>query len=364
MKNILVLENDEEVIHEVISTLNNEAYNLHIAENGSKGYELAIRNHPHLIICNKILFEAEGNEVLYRLRDESFISTIPFIFLIDENSQKKKINSDSKTDFDYYLTKPFTASDISKLVAEAFKRYEVVTKETEKKLNSLRGSISFSLPHEFFTPLNGILGFSDILIRDFDNLKKNEILEMLQYINTDAGRLKKLTENFIAFAQLEIIAQDSSKLNSLKKTYFINPKDIISATSSQVAKEFDREDDLVLELEDAAIRISESYLRKIIGEIANNAFKFSKKNTPVIVTLLSNATSSLISVSDNGHGMTPEQISSIGAYMQFKRKIYEQQGSGLGLIIAKKITELHSGEFSIESRINEYTKVNMIFNNH
>jgi signal transduction histidine kinase len=71
----------------------------------------------------------------------------------------------------------------------------------------------------------------------------------------------------------------------------------------------------------------------------------------------------MISVSDNGRGMSREQIASIGAYMQFDRKMHEQQGSGLGLIIAKKITELHKGEFNIQSSAQDGTRVNLIFEN-
>jgi signal transduction histidine kinase len=55
--------------------------------------------------------------------------------------------------------------------------------------------------------------------------------------------------------------------------------------------------------------------------------------------------------------MKVEHISEVGAYMQFERKIYEQQGSGLGLTVAKRLTELHNGELNIESQIGVGTTV-------
>ena len=55
--------------------------------------------------------------------------------------------------------------------------------------------------------------------------------------------------------------------------------------------------------------------------------------------------------------MTPEQISNVGAYKQFERTVYEQQGVGLGLSIAKKLTDLHDGVFKIESAVGKGTKI-------
>jgi two-component system, sensor histidine kinase and response regulator len=65
----------------------------------------------------------------------------------------------------------------------------------------------------------------------------------------------------------------------------------------------------------------------------------------------------ILNVTDHGRGMTPEQIASIGAYMQFERKLYEQQGTGLGLVIAKRLTELHGGQMTITSVPGEHTTV-------
>lgn len=64
-----------------------------------------------------------------------------------------------------------------------------------------------------------------------------------------------------------------------------------------------------------------------------------------------------VSLKDEGRGMSKEQIDSISALSQFERTIYEQQGIGLGLVIAKKMVELHDGSFVIESEESQGTRV-------
>jgi signal transduction histidine kinase len=90
-------------------------------------------------------------------------------------------------------------------------------------------------------------------------------------------------------------------------------------------------------------------LRKIVEEFIDNGFKFSNPGSKVKIEVKIDSDDVAFVVHDSGRGMTSEQINGISAFVQFERKIYEQQGSGLGLTIAKKLAEAHKGSLSIDS---------------
>ena len=103
--------------------------------------------------------------------------------------------------------------------------------------------------------------------------------------------------------------------------------------------------------------MSEDYLAKIVDELVQNAFKFSDPGKRVSVTLSGSPNGVVLSVTDQGRGFSTEHITKVGAYMQFDRKIQEQQGLGLGLVIARRLTELHGGTLSIQSERGTITTV-------
>jgi signal transduction histidine kinase len=180
---------------------------------------------------------------------------------------------------------------------------------------------------------------------------------MLSDIRTSGKRLYRLIQNFLLYAELELVATDSDRIKSLRSEQTPSAKTLITERSILQAKQVNREADLHLELQDAKVQISTNRLDKLVEELVDNAFKFSAAGTPVTVTNVVSNNIFTLTIRDKGRGMTTEQISQVGAYRQFERKLYEQQGSGLGLMIAKRLSELHAGTLSIESVPDHQTTV-------
>jgi two-component system, sensor histidine kinase and response regulator len=138
-------------------------------------------------------------------------------------------------------------------------------------------------------------------------------------------------------------------------------QDIVAEVCRKLAARYKREGDLVLKLENASLLVPAENLAKIVEEIADNAFKFSEPGRPVLISIHVVDHTFHLSVIDTGRGMTVEQISRIGPHMQFERKTFEQQGAGLGLIIAKRLTELLGGLMLVESKAGQGTTAKVSF---
>jgi signal transduction histidine kinase len=258
---------------------------------------------------------------------------------------------------DDYLPKPFSIDGLYAAVEARLKKAQALRQEAEKKLADLRDNISMMLPHELRTPLNGILAYGEILAAEAATLPAKDVAEMGQVIYNSGKRLERLVENVLIYAQIELLGADAQKVNALRQKQAPCPAKVIAEHARLQARTANRADDLVLDLADQSVPISEEYLAKIVDELAQNAFKFSDPGKRVSVTLSALSNGVMLSVTDQGRGFSTEHITKVGAYMQFDRKVQEQQGPGLGLVIAKRLTELHGGTLSIQSERGTRTTV-------
>ncbi len=357
MAKILVIEDTHSLRKDILEMLHFEGFDVRGAEDGLAGVRTAYEFSPDLIICDILMPGLDGYGVLNALKKDAAMSAIPFIFLTakaDKSDMRKGMEMGA---YDY-LTKPFAAAELIAAVHAQLSKREALKKLSDQRLDELRDNIILALPHEIRTPLTSILGFSDILVADGQYRQPEQIVEMAQYINDAGTRLYRLTENYLAYAQLEAMTTNTEWMEVLQSCSTLDPGSIVYSTALQKAQDVHRESDLILATEaNATVRVLPEHLKKMTEELVDNAFKFSRLGTPVQVKTELDGSRFRLIVSDQGRGMTAEQIAAVGAYMQFGRKWFEQQGLGLGLIITRRLSELYGGETSIESIPDQHTHV-------
>jgi signal transduction histidine kinase len=258
---------------------------------------------------------------------------------------------------DDFLAKPIMINELVAAIRTRLQKHELTRKETERKLDELRVNLSLSLPHEIRTPLSGIVGFAEILRDDNTTLKPDEISEMAKIILKSATRLGHLVENFLTYAQLQILSANPAKTSFVGREASVLLKTHIEESAHKKAKEYERSNDLHVSAEAAEAAISTQGMKRIFEELIDNALKFSKAGSAVEVTTKQTEQFLVISVRDHGIGIDARNIGEIGAYKQFDRNRLEQQGSGLGLAIVKQMMELYGGRFAVESEIGVGTTV-------
>jgi len=347
VKKILIID-DEEWLREMIQlALRQRGYEVVEAHNGQEGIEKARAELPDLILCDVNMGKVNGYLTLAALRTEAPTAAIPFI-LMTGLADNAGMRHGMELGADDYLPKPFTTEVLYAAVEARLKKSQTVRDEAESKLRHLRDNISLMMPHEMRTPLNGIISNAELLASSAATLKTSDVAEMGQEILNSSQRLERLIENFLIYAQLELIAADPKNVNALRIGRAEQPAAIVEKIAGAQAAEADRVNDLKIEAVNVPVPMSGEYFTKVVNELVHNAFKFSDAGSLVRVTLAETFNGVEFCVHDQGRGFSTEQIKRVGAYMQFDRKMQEQQGLGLGLVISKRLAELHGGTLAIE----------------
>lgn len=364
MKKILIIEDTDFISENIAITLKFEGYETAVARDGLEGLKAIEEHKPDLILCDVSMPGLDGYGVLEKVRKNKSSSTIPFVFLTAK-AEKVDMRRGMSLGADDYLTKPFTTEELITAVKTRLDKMESIDQHYGKKMEELRGKITYALPHEFRTALGGILGYADLLIENAKvveagggSIDPKEVQDLASEIKSSARRLHGMTENFLVYTQIQTIASIPEEVAQLHRYTLEHTAEVIPEVVRFEGEKYERRNDIDMEHIDGAVQISSQNLYKIISELVDNAFKFSKEGDVVVVNAGPRDDQYYaIEITDKGRGMTAEQIKNIGAYNQFQRDLYEQQGAGLGLVIAKLLVELHKGRLIINSVLDQGTTV-------
>lgn len=344
----------------ISETLDLFGFDAVVAEDGDRGIQLSRERVPDLIICDINMPGLDGYGTLKAMREHPSTATIPFVFL-SGSTDRVAIRKGMELGADDYLTKPFTPQELVASVKARLEKQDELQRVSNQKLDELRGSLSLALPHELRTPLNGIMGLAHLMMEDYQQMPPEEILESSRFIHESALRLHRLIENFLVYSQIELMGHESKTLMVAAGSAPIAINDVLPEVCGRVSRNHKREGDLTLVTNEVCLMVPKENLTKIVEEIVDNAFKFSQPGRPVLVNAGPVNGQFQLTVEDQGRGLSMDQVTRIGPHIQFDRQTYEQQGAGLGLFIAKRITELLGGQISLKSTVGRGTTVTVTF---
>lgn len=152
MKKILLIEDNLDVRENTAEILSLANYDVHTAENGKIGVELASKEKPDLIICDIMMPELDGYGVLHILSKKPETASIPFIFLTAK-TEKADIRKGMTLGADDYLTKPFEDTDLLNAVEARLNKISLLKKQYAANASGL---------DEFIEDAQRVLNLNDL----------------------------------------------------------------------------------------------------------------------------------------------------------------------------------------------------------
>ncbi|MEZ4671047.1 MAG: response regulator [Anaerolineae bacterium] len=359
MAKILVVDDERLIRDYIVELLQFAGFETLSAKNGEEGLKTAIEQVPDAIVSDVTMPGLDGFGFLDALRANRTTNTIPVIMLtaISDFDHVRQGMTGGAAD---YLSKTVSPNDLIAAVNTQLEKQKIIRQKHDTDLRILRKNIVYALPHEFRTPLSIIMGYGVMLESNYEDTKPSELLQASAAITKASQRLEKLIENYLVYAQVELIADDPEQVVALRNHITRDVSVVIASSAQEIAGIHNRSSDLKLELVSGGLRISEHDLKKIVEEIVDNAFKFSNATTSVCIKSQLEKNEYVITVTDEGIGVKEEQIKMMGAFMQFERTLHEQQGVGLGFSIARRLSQLYNGNIELCSQFNQGTTVTIM----
>lgn len=202
--------------------------------------------------------------------------------------------------------------------------------------------------HDLQEPLRKLFFYSDVLKKKYGEVIDESGVAILNNMTAAAGRMKELISDLLSYSQLQQQKLDFEIVN-------------LNNVMQEVLKDFD----LSIREKNASIAISDLpniqgntlRLRQLFSNLISNSLKYSKAQEPaeIFITSSLNDSTVMIRVKDNGIGFDEQYSEKIFGLFQRLHTRDRFPGTGIGLSICKRITELHHGKIAAHSKPGEYS---------
>ncbi|MCX7671184.1 MAG: HAMP domain-containing histidine kinase, partial [Anaerolineae bacterium] len=243
-------------------------------------------------------------------------------------------------------------SRLNNELAAAQRRLAKQNAELER-LNALKNQFLGMAAHDLRNPLAVILSYTEFLLDDLrDGLSATHI-EFLETIQSSARFMLQLVSDLLDISIIESgrldLQMDAVDLTALvRHSVTLNQ---VLAERKRIKIAFQADADIPLMFVDAG------KIRQVLDNLLSNALKYSHEGTTVLVTLSREAQEVLLTVTDQGQGIPPEEMHKLFQWLgkTSVRSTAGEKSSGLGLAIARRIVEGHGGRLWAESEVGKGT---------
>jgi PAS domain S-box-containing protein len=231
------------------------------------------------------------------------------------------------------------------------KKTELALKESERRLLQLnvdKDRFISILGHDLKNPFNNILALSEILTEEIESLNADEIGEIAKNINKSAKITNKLLEDILMWARTQHgkIPFKPQKLNfaDICKNILeiLNP----NAKAKNITINYSKSDQI-------NVLADIDMLKTVLRNLVSNAIKFTNSGGSININAKGNPENVTISVSDNGIGLTRDNIIKLFDISEIVTTTgtANETGTGLGLLLCKEFVEKNGGKIWVESEV-------------
>jgi signal transduction histidine kinase len=246
----------------------------------------------------------------------------------------------------YVLEKERSLRRLSRLLIEEREKIALL-QETDR----LKSDFVATVSHELKTPLTAIIGAAKTVGRRGGHMSPEEHAKFMEMIERQGTRLLRLVEDVLDTSRIESGGPHLRREQVDLRRVAENVIEDLSNTHVGAGREVV----LLTRPEHPRAWGDPTALQQVLGNLVENALKYSDDGSQVVVSVTETATESILQVSDEGQGISPEQIRTI--FDRFRQADSTPSrgvgGFGLGLYIVKNLVATHRGDVEVESEVSK-----------
>ncbi|MBN2005615.1 MAG: response regulator [Anaerolineae bacterium] len=350
-KRILVVEDHDLLLLAIRDILEVEGYEVVTATDGLDALEVMKGFEPELIVADISMPRMDGYQFFDAVRGNPQWVPIPFIFLTARAEREDRLRGKAMGAEDY-ITKPFDPQELVVVISSRIGRAKAIRQATETEFEDLKQQIITLLSHELRTPLTSVYGYTELALEEATSLPAGDFQQFLMGIKKGADRLTNLVEDL-----LMVVRTDTGQLEREFRLLGTVTRDIGEVVRQAVrlyeaeARSHGIEIEVMAAPDLPPVKIYQQFLVDAISRLMDNAIKFSRKSGKHIFVRTEADNGMIhISIEDEGVGIPESELNKLfERFRQINRAKMEQQGTGLGLVIARALVNCMQGDITAKS---------------